>query len=123
MSSRQLGADGEDLAVCFLKTNGYQIRERNFRTRVGEVDIIAVDRKVLVFVEVKARKGIGFGVPAEAVTYRKQQQIAKAALAYINRHDLHGWEARFDVVSILFQGAGAPDIQLIKNAFELTYGV
>jgi putative endonuclease len=122
MDRQTLGKLGEDLAVLSLEKNGYQIKERNFRVRAGEVDIVAVDDDVLVFVEVKARSGKGFGTPAEAVSLRKQQQIAKAALFYINKHDLHNVEARFDVVSVLIQKTGTAQIELIKNAFDLSYG-
>jgi putative endonuclease len=122
MDAQTLGKLGEDLAISYLEKKGYQIKERNFRVRAGEVDIVAVDHDVLVFVEVKARSGAGFGTPAEAVTLRKQQQIAKAALFYINKHDLHTSEARFDVVSVLVRKTGTTQIELIKNAFDLSYG-
>ena len=122
MSTQKFGKLGEDLAVLYLEKKGYQIKERNFRIRAGEVDIVAVDNDVLVFVEVKARSGVEFGSPAEAVTLKKQQQIAKAALFYINKFDLHNFDARFDVVSVIIKNTKTPQIELIKNAFELNYG-
>ncbi len=122
MSTKKLGKLGEDLAASYLEQKGYQIKERNFRIRAGEVDIIAIDSDGLVFIEVKARSGVGFGTPAEAVTVKKQQQISKAALFYINKYDLHNCDARFDVVSVMINDKDLPKIELIKNAFELNYG-
>ena len=122
MRAKRVGKLGEDLAASYLEKKGYQILERNFKIRVGEVDIVAVDNDVVVFVEVKARSGVGFGIPAEAVTVRKQQQISKAALAYINNHSLQDCDARFDVVSVLIKDNETPQIELIENAFDLNYG-
>ena len=119
MSTKKIGKLGEDLAVSYLENKGYRVLERNYSIRAGEVDIIALDSGVLVFVEVKARSGLGFGAPFEAVTYKKQQQIAKAALFYLSEHDLHNHEARFDVVSVMIHDLKTPKIDLIKNAFEL----
>ena len=121
MNSKKLGELGEELAISYLKKNGYEIKERNFRVKAGEVDIIAVDNDVLVFVEVKTRSSVAFGIPAEAVTYRKQQQISKVALVYINNHQLHNCDARFDVVSVLIVSTNNPQIDLIRNAFDLNY--
>jgi len=122
MKTQKLGKLGEDLAASYLEKKGYLIKERNFRFRAGEIDIVALDDDVLVFVEVKSRSGVEYGSPAEAVTFRKQQQIAKTALFYINKHELHNFNARFDVVSVLINGTQAAQIELIKNAFELSYG-
>lgn len=115
-----LGRRGEDLAVAFLRQRGYRIIECNFRTRLGEIDIVADDSGTLVFVEVKSRSTTMFGYPAEAVTATKQRQLSKVALEYLaglNRPDV---PARFDVVAILM--GKKPEIELIRNAFELCYG-
>lgn len=118
-SRSDLGSKGEKIAADFLRKKGYTIVCKNFRCRSGEVDIIARQGGVLVFVEVKTRRSASFGSPAAAVTPRKQQQIAKAALEYLARENLFDTEARFDVVSILVAADGEPRIELIQNAFEL----
>lgn len=121
VDNKKLGMIGEKLAALHLKEIGYRIKERNFRVRFGEIDIVAIDQDVLVFVEVKTRSGVSYGTPAEAVTYRKQQQISKAALVYIDQHNLHNCDARFDVLSVMIKSKNNPEFDLIKNAFELTY--
>ena len=113
-----LGKLGEDEALDFLVKNGYKIIARNYRTRLGEVDIIASDRDTFCFVEVKARRSCIRGTPAEAVSRKKENQISKAALHFIKDKGLWGKKARFDVVSVIYSG-GMVKLDLIKNAFEL----
>jgi putative endonuclease len=97
--------------------------ERNFRCKGGEVDIIARDPgdKSLVFVEVKARRGLSYGVPQLAVTPFKQRQISKAALTWLSKNRLHDTNARFDVIAILLSSDGIHKIEHIVNAFDLSY--
>ena len=116
-----LGRRGEELAVGYLNRLGYRILEQNFRTRRGEIDIIAEDGDTLVFIEVKTRKGASHGSPFESVTLAKQQRIARVAEEYLQQHALHERPARFDVIAVLAAGA-APQIELIKNAFDLNQG-
>jgi putative endonuclease len=113
------GAQAEDLAADFLRKEGYKILARNYRSRLGEIDIIARDKDTLVFIEVKARHNDRFGEPSEAVVRRKQRQISKAALAYLKEQRLFDQRARFDVLSVFCSGAGTPRFGLIKNAFDL----
>ncbi|MBI5485604.1 MAG: YraN family protein [Deltaproteobacteria bacterium] len=117
------GELGEEIAVNFLTARGYKILERNFRCKGGEVDIIARDPgdKSLVFIEVKARRGLTYGVPQLAVTPFKQRQISKAALTWLSKNRLHDTNARFDVVAILLHTDGAHAVEQIKNAFDLAY--
>ncbi len=117
------GELGEEIAVNFLIARGYKILERNFRCKGGEVDIIARDPgdKSLVFIEVKARRGLSYGVPQLAVTPFKQRQISKAALTWLSKNRLHDTNARFDVVAILLHTDGAHAVEQIKNAFDLAY--
>lgn len=117
-SKLEFGRQAEKTALEFLKNEGYQILERNFRVKCGEVDIIAKDQGVFCFIEVKARHTLELGEPAEAVSVRKQKQIAKAALSYLKAKDLLDQAARFDVITLLYQDK-LPQIDLIKNAFEL----
>jgi putative endonuclease len=115
-----LGKRGEDLACRELERRGYAIVARRFRVRSGELDIIARDGATLVFVEVKARMGRQFGEAAEAVTPLKQLRMARLATEYLVRHHVPECACRFDVVAIHFGdgGDGAPDIQVIQNAFD-----
>jgi putative endonuclease len=100
---------------------GYRILEQNYRTVLGEIDIIARDRDTLVFVEVKARTSWRYGNPKSAVTPRKQRKISMVALHYLKSTAQSRVKARFDVVAI-HSASAAPQIELIKNAFELAYG-
>ncbi|MGQ0794245.1 MAG: YraN family protein [Deltaproteobacteria bacterium] len=112
---KSLGQRGEDLAALALMREGYRIIERNFRTRQGEIDIVAEDGGEVCFVEVKARSTDEFGTPEEAVTARKQQKLAAAALCYIARRAITA-PSRFDVVSVNLKTGQAT---IHKNAFEL----
>ena len=95
---------------------------RNYRTKLGEIDIIAEEQGTLVFVEVKTRRGHQCGHPFEAVTPAKCRQISKTALEYLAETGREGQPARFDVVAISFAGEAEPVFELLKNAFDLSYG-
>ena len=114
---KMLGQQGEDRAAKYLVKQGYKILERNYRTRAGEIDLIALDRGEVVFVEVKTRTSNAFGAPELAVTPQKQQRMIKAALGYIKYKKLHQVPCRFDVVAI--SAAKEQEVELIRNAFEL----
>ncbi|MCJ7773245.1 MAG: YraN family protein [Desulfobacterales bacterium] len=121
LNNRQIfGRKSESLAVKHLKRKGYKILEQNFRTKMGEIDIIAKDKGVIVFVEVKARRSNRFGDPKWAVTYKKQKKISMAALQYLKTTKQSNTSARFDVVSIDSSGDKLA-IEVVKNAFELAY--
>jgi len=115
-----LGSWGEDQAVSFLCHQGMKIVERNFRTPVGEIDIIARDRKNLVFIEVKTRRGLAFGTPQEAVGLRKQRQIIRTAQWYLQSNRKVNLQPRFDVVAILCQSDGTAQITHLPDAFSLS---
>lgn len=121
--NKDTGNLGEEIATAFLTARGYRIMERNFRCKGGEVDIVARDPKdkSLVFVEVKARRDLSYGVPQLAVTPFKQRQISKAALTWLSAKRLHDQNARFDVIAILLTADGLHKIEHIVNAFELAY--
>jgi len=106
------------LAVDLLRENGYKIIARNYKTRLGEIDIIAREKDTVCFIEVKARRSDKFGFPQEAVLRTKQRQISKVALGFLKDKNLLDRKARFDVVSVIFVG-DEPKLDLIKNAFEL----
>ena len=112
-----LGKAGEDRAARFLAKQGYRILERNYNARYGEIDLIALDRGELVFVEVKTRTSDAYGAPELAVTPQKQQRMVKAALGYIKYKNLHQVPCRFDIVAI--STASENEVELIRNAFEM----
>jgi putative endonuclease len=119
---QNLGKKGEDLAAAYLKKKqGYKILFRNYRCVFGEMDIIAKDRDVLSFVEVKTRASAEFGKPQESVNRRKQQQLSKVALHFINKYKAHDVKARFDVVAVYLLPQ-EERMELIKDAFELAVG-
>ena len=108
---------GENLACAELERRGYAILERRYRTKFGEIDIIARDGPTVVFVEVKARLTPDFGGAAAAITAWKQQRIAQMAVDYLSRRRLHECPCRFDVVAIDFDPAG-PRVIVYPNAFD-----
>ncbi|MBW1897611.1 MAG: YraN family protein [Deltaproteobacteria bacterium] len=118
---QQYGKESESVAVRYLKKNGYKILEQNYRNQLGEIDIIAKDKKTLAFVEVKATRTDSFGSPKWAVTPKKQRKISMVALYYLKATKQNKVKARFDVVAIS-SSQDNPRIELIKNAFELAYG-
>ena len=113
-----LGREGEGIAERYLKKQGFKLLERNYRCPVGELDLVAIDHKVLVFVEVKTRTNDGSGSPLEAVDRRKQRQIIKTALYFLSQKRLHDRDARFDVIGISME-RGEPVVEHIRNAFEV----
>jgi len=115
---KAIGSDGEDLAVRYLTKKGYRIIARNFKTPLGEIDIIAKDGDTLVFLEVKARTSGSFGYPFEAVNDHKRRKIKNVALLFLKRMKEEPC-ARFDVLSISFAGDGKKEITHIKDAFEV----
>ena len=117
---KQFGLTGEALAERHLKQAGYRILERNYRTKLGEIDIIAKDRDTIVFIEVKTRRSEHYGSPKWAVTPKKQRKISMVALLYLKSTRQSQAKARFDVVSIGPMQENAR-IEIIKNAFELAY--
>ena len=120
MSRRETGVLGESLALGYLAGKGYELVERNYRTRYGEIDLILRGEDVLVFVEVKARRGVGFGDPLEAITPGKQARVRRMAEVYLARKG-PGFverfeEIRFDAVGILV-GGGENEIRHVEDAF------
>jgi putative endonuclease len=116
---KSLGQRGEIAAAKFLKRLGYKIIARGTHIRRGEIDIVAVDDRTVVFVEVKTRDSSVAGEPHEAVDRTKQEKLTRLALVYLKRHRLLEYPARFDVVSVLWpKGQRRPQIEHFKNAFE-----
>ncbi|MCJ0976505.1 YraN family protein [Rhodococcus sp. ARC_M12] len=116
-TNQELGARGEQLAVRHLEDIGLEVIERNWRHRTGELDIIARDGDAVVFVEVKTRSGIGYGTPAEAVTYTKQTRIRGLALHWLSLQQGPWVQIRFDVIAIVVGRDGSPVITHVRAAF------
>ena len=112
---KTLGSRGEDIAADFLEKKGYKIIRRNYKTPLGEADIIVKDNNTVVFVEVKTRTSDAFGRPFEAVNYRKQEKFKKIALYYLKHNKIES-PVRFDVVSIISQN-GKNEVNHIIEAF------
>ena len=120
MENKELGKRGEEVAIRFLKNNGYQILQKNYVCKLGEIDIVAREKDTLAFVEVKTRTSLLFGPPELSVTSFKQRQLSKAALYFLKEKKLGEVKARFDVVAVLL-GPGGEEIKLIKDAFDLKW--
>ena len=114
-----LGQRGEREAERFLRKLGYVIVATSTRSKLGEIDIVAVDGRTVVFVEVKTRSSLEAGHPAEAVDIHKQRRLTRAALGYIKRHQLQDSPARFDVIAITWaHPKQKPKLEHYRNAFE-----
>jgi putative endonuclease len=111
-----LGDWGEDLACRHLESLGYKILERQWRFSKAEIDIIAMDRDVLVFAEVKTKSYNYYGEPEESISPQKEKLIIDGAQAYMEKIH-HDWEIRFDIVSILVDDKQVPSIRHYKDAF------
>jgi putative endonuclease len=118
---QQYGEAGEALAARLLRRQGYRILETNYRTPIGEIDIIARERDTIVFVEVKARRSLHFGHPKTAVTAHKRRKLSMLALYYLKTTGQSGAKARFDVVAIS-TAPERPEVEIVRNAFDLVYG-
>jgi putative endonuclease len=119
---KSLGQRGEDAATRYLKRTGYRILARGLDSRLGELDIIAVEDRTIVFVEVKTRTSTGAGHPTDAIDATKQRRMTQAALAYLKSHGLMQHAARFDVIAITWgENVRTPKtVEHLKNAFDAT---
>lgn len=111
------GKLGEDLAVNALVEDGYKIIERNAKVYKREVDVIAKDGDLLVFIEVKARRDHSFGSPLEAVDNKRRSRLRKAANLYLMSKKLKNVSVRFDVVTVDIEDNGGRKLEILKNAF------
>ena len=115
---RSLGVHGERVAERFLLKSGYIVVGRSYSDAIGELDLIAIDGRTVVFVEVKTRSSDSAGAPAEAVDEDKQIRISKTAISYLKRHDLLDCKSRFDVIAISWPRNGAaPELEHYMDAF------
>jgi putative endonuclease len=112
-----LGRRGEAVAEAFLRGQDFTIVARNFRCRAGEIDLVALDGPVLVFVEVRSRRGRGAGTALESIDPRKQAQVVRVAEHFLARGRWGERDARFDVVGVQFDD-DPPTVEHVRNAFE-----
>ena len=115
-----LGRRGEALAAKYLKRRGYKIAARSDRLWPGELDLVAVQGRTVVFVEVKTRRSDEAGHPSEAVHDEKQRRLTRLAVTFLKRHGLMEYAARFDVIAITWPDRGRPTVEHIENAFDAT---
>lgn len=112
-----LGKAGEEVALKYLKRKKFKIIKKGFRLYKGEIDVIAYDRKTLVFIEVKTRRSRSFGLPEESVTTAKQRKIKKIAQGFMAFNNLENVECRFDVISLILKKNDGYSICHFKDAF------
>lgn len=116
MNRKIIGKEGEKLAINFLEKKGYTILEKNFRCFLGEIDIIGLNKKIIVFIEVKLRNSNKFGLAQNSLIKTKQKRLKKIALYYLKTKNLLESSSRFDVVAINLENKKYK-ITLFKNAF------
>ena len=114
----QSGQAGEEMCVRFLERHGYRIIERNFRNKIGEIDIIAKEGEMLCFIEVKLRNSESRELPFESVTQKKQIKLTRVAESYLKFKHIDDIDVRFDVMAVLPDVHGRLRVEIIKNAFE-----
>ena len=117
MPTKPLGDHGERIAAAFLTDAGLRVLDRNWRCREGELDLVARDADALVFCEVKARRGTGYGHPVEAVTPTKQRRLRTLARRWLAAHDEHAPDVRFDVVGVLVRPGRPALVTHLRAAF------
>ena len=114
-SRARLGAQGEATAAAHLEAKGLRITGRNYRSRYGEIDLIAQDGEAVVFVEVKTQRARGYGTPEESITPRKRERLIKTAERYLAEHGLEQRDWRIDVVGIALRANGPADINHVRE--------
>lgn len=112
MARRDVGAAGEDLAAAWYEARGYQVLDRNWRCRTGELDLVLRHGRTVVFCEVKHRRSVAFGTPAEAITYEKKQRVRHLAARWLEDAKPRPGEIRFDVAAVL-----DGDVEVLEGAF------
>ena len=118
--NKDIGALGENISENYLKNLGYRILDKNFRCKCGEIDLIAINKGYICFVEVKTRYGINYGTPAESVTSSKKKKIYKTAQVYILMKNIINFNFRFDVIEVLLNSTNNDFlVNHIEDAFQI----
>lgn len=115
LNNIEKGKKGELIAKDYLISKGYNILDMNHRNKIGEIDIIAMDKNILVFIEVKTRTSINYGYPYEAVNRKKQEKIIYSSLLYIKQNRFEDHQLRYDIIEVYL--ASNTKINHIDNAF------
>jgi len=115
--SNQIGSFGEELACQYLEQKGFQIIERNYRSQLGEIDLIAFDKDFLVFIEVKNYSFRSYGMPFQAITKTKKQSLVYTAKNFLFKNKLGNPNSRFDVITIYTEEDGTRTLEHFENAF------
>lgn len=116
-SNATTGSAGEKIAEYFLRNKGYKVLVKNYRSTLGEIDLICLDKTTIVFLEVKSNTSLEYGPPELRVDQKKQKQILQTALGFLKQRGKFDTDCRFDVVSVLFMRGENPKIEHIENAF------
>jgi putative endonuclease len=119
MSDKRLGQRGEDAATAYLERIGYTVVDRNWQTKAGEIDIVALDGDTIVLCEVKTRRTVAKGTPEEAVTTSKQRRIVRLADAYLQHAGLNDASVRFDVITLLVLAEDRALLRHYRSAFAM----
>ena len=119
IARQRTGREGEEIAARHLLAHGYRILARGWRTRLGELDLVASRGGMLVFVEVKTRRGDAFGPPAAAVHGLKQLRLARVALQFLTDGPHRDAPCRFDVIAVTLRGGSPPLVEHIEDAFRV----
>lgn len=114
-----LGERGETLAWNFLRKRGYSFLEKNYRNRLGELDGVAEKEGTIVFLEVKTRRHHHFGLPEEAVDWKKRRKLVQLAQSFLQEKKMENRAARFDILSVTWDGVGEPEFSLFEDAFGM----
>lgn len=114
---RDLGRAGEDEVAAWYHARGFELLDRNWRVREGEIDLVLRHGPLVVFCEVKTRRGARFGTPFEAVTVAKQRRLRSLALRWLAEHRVGAAELRFDVAAVRVAGPGRPRVEVCESAF------
>ncbi|KMT21492.1 YraN family protein [Clostridium cylindrosporum] len=117
LNNKQKGLQGEKIASEYIKELGYEILENNYRTKKGEIDIIAYQKNTLIFIEVKLRNSLRYGYPIEAINFRKAKTIKSVALDYIRLKSLFEYPVRFDVIEVFLSEDRNYKVTITENAF------
>ncbi len=119
MFRRSRGKEAENIACKFIKRHGLKVIKKNFRSKFGEIDIIALDKNTLVFLEVRSVSSLKFGLPEESITSSKKRKLVNTAQVFIkNNETMKKYSYRFDFIGIVWK-TDKPDIKWIKNVFEV----
>lgn len=115
--NKKIGSFGEMLVITYLENMNYEILDKNYKTKFGEIDIIAKDKKEYVFIEVKTRTSSKYGMPSEAVNFNKEKHIKKSSQVYVYLNNLENKYIRYDVIEVYFINKNKYYINHLKNNF------